>query len=199
MVLPYEVKYLAVLAKHMDVPEPLFERLPTGFYAWVITGYCPFYDAANRACRIHHEKPLACKMFPLLVNPSTLELSVSSACEWIKKNLSELTNLGEKVEEVFSSEFNAVKELVTALYRIGEKGLISLILLGDEIEGLFEGLANRCTIIKFLKSSIVRGLYLVLLSDCSKDSVEDLLRDLGKFNIPYVDGVLIATKPAEHR
>lgn len=66
--------------------------------------------------------------------------------------------------------------------------LTPLILLGDRIEDLFKKLVNRCTVIKFLRSSIVNGLYLVLLSECNKDHVERMLRDLGGDpNVSYMD------------
>jgi len=198
IVLPHEARYIALLAEHMGIPEPRFERLPAGFYVWIVSGYCPFYDEASKACRIHGEKPLACRMFPLLVNPSTLELSVSSACEWIRRNIDELADLGESVEKVFPSEFSAVKELVTVLYKSAEGGLVSLMLLGDNVKEVFRELASKCTIIKFIESNVVEGLHLMLLSDCSEDYVKSVLHDPGKeVSISHIGKVQVPAKPAE--
>lgn len=182
VVLPHEVKYIRVLANYVGVQEQNFEPLPTGLYMWIIRGFCPFYDKASRACRIHSEKPLACTMFPLLINPSTLELLVSSACKWIRENIGKLlANLGEEVEEVFSAEFNAVKELIKILYAATTGGLISLIFISDNAEEVISKLVvNGCVVVKLLKSSIVKGLHLVLLSSCSKGGVENSLRNFEK-------------------
>ncbi len=86
-----------------------FKQISRGIWRFVIRGFCPFYDIRNRKCLIHEEKPLACKMFPLLVNPKNGVLMVSRACEWVNENWSEV--ISRNVSEVFPNEFRIAIEV----------------------------------------------------------------------------------------
>ncbi|HIP66343.1 MAG TPA: YkgJ family cysteine cluster protein [Pyrodictium sp.] len=78
-------------------------------YRWVIRGFCPFYDIVMRRCKIHEMKPLACQMFPLLVEVPSGKVMISSKCLWTKKNQKLLKELRrpEVIAHVFPSEFTA--------------------------------------------------------------------------------------------
>lgn len=172
--------YLGVLAQYMGVERLRFEELPMGLYRWVIVGYCPFYELASKSCRIHGEKPLACRMFPLLLNPSTLELLVSSACTWISENAYALQELGDYVEEIFPAEFSATRELVTILHAAETSNLVFSVFRGSpEVEKAFEGLRSNCNIIKYTTSSVVKGLGSLLVSECGKNEVKEVLSRRG--------------------
>ncbi|MCD6324320.1 MAG: YkgJ family cysteine cluster protein [Desulfurococcales archaeon] len=105
VVLPREKRRLEELAEAEGV-ELTFRKVGNeGLYRWVIKGYCPFYDVRSRGCRIYEERPLACRMFPLLLNPKTGEVSVSRACDWVVANFGEIMSGDPK--EVFPEELNA--------------------------------------------------------------------------------------------
>ena len=78
-------------------------------YRWVIRGFCPFYDIVMRRCKIHEMKPLACQMFPLLVEVPSGKVMISSKCLWTKKNQELLKELKtpEMIAHIFPSEFSA--------------------------------------------------------------------------------------------
>lgn len=177
ILLPHEARYIEVIASSLGLQRLVFEQLASGLYRWVIKGKCPFYDNARRACKIHGEKPLACKMFPLLVNTSTLELMVSSACKWVTENLQELAELGEGVEEVFPLEFNAVCELLSLLHIAFREGLVSVIYVGDSVGKALENKVNEC-IVKVTKSSVVKGLGMLIMLGRCEGPVEGLIRGL---------------------
>lgn len=125
IVFPWEKRLLEEVAENLGV-ELFFE--PTlvfkdeksvcviGLYRWVIKGYCPFFDKQTRLCIIHDSKPLACKMYPLLVEMPTNRLMVSAKCEWIKRHgvelLKRLENKPELIPVVFSNEFEAVRDVL---------------------------------------------------------------------------------------
>ncbi len=75
-------------------------------YRWIIKGRCPFNDPETGLCKIHAVKPLACKMFPLLLNPVTGEVSISQACSWVRAHLEEIKDKDPR--EVFPKEWEAV-------------------------------------------------------------------------------------------
>ncbi len=84
-----------------------FRRMREGLYQWVIEGFCPFYDVKKRGCSIYNYRPSSCRMFPLLLNPSTGEVSVSLLCDWVMENFSKLREASNPAE-VFPEEFKAV-------------------------------------------------------------------------------------------
>ncbi|MEL9990772.1 MAG: YkgJ family cysteine cluster protein [Thermoproteus sp.] len=55
-------------------------------YRWIITGWCPFFDKKSRRCTIHERKPLACKMFPLILDVKSGNIYLSENCIWVKQN-----------------------------------------------------------------------------------------------------------------
>ncbi len=84
-----------------------FRKMKEGLYQWVIEGFCPFYDVKKRGCSIYDHRPLPCRMFPLLLNPNTGEVSVSLLCDWVMENFSRLREASNPAE-VFPEEFKAV-------------------------------------------------------------------------------------------
>jgi len=85
------------------------EPLGGNFFRWLIRGFCPFYNIRTRRCLIHDKKPLACRIYPLLLNIRTGDVHVSTACDWVIKNLR--STLIHNVDEVFSEELMYVKIL----------------------------------------------------------------------------------------
>ncbi|MCU7788061.1 YkgJ family cysteine cluster protein [Pyrobaculum sp. 3827-6] len=74
-------------------------------YKWVIEGWCPFYKGR---CTIHEKKPLACRMYPLVLNLKTGEIYLSDKCLWVKIN-------GPKPLDHFPAEKEALRRLVVKL------------------------------------------------------------------------------------
>jgi len=171
ILLPHEVYYYKILAEHMGVKLE-FNKLESGLYRWVIKGYCPFYDHSTRSCRIHCEKPLACRMFPLLLDISENKLMVSSMCNWVKKCSESIkSTIGlEDVVRLFPCEYEALEELLTVLY--GGESIIAVAIKSSNIEKALSAISGECTIIKTIKSSIVEDLYLILVSNCTSNFVE---------------------------
>jgi len=108
ILLKEEVIKLRSLAKKYKV-NLNFKKIDSNFYLWIIDGFCPFYDVKKRRCLIHDEKPLSCKMFPLLLNIRTREVSASMLCDWVAKNINIIANLNLK--NVFPNEIEALIEL----------------------------------------------------------------------------------------
>lgn len=99
-------------------------------YRWVIKGFCPFYDITIKRCRIHEMKPLACQMFPLLVEVPSGRVMISGKCLWTKKNQKLLGELKtpEVIARVFPSEFSAaiavLQQYASILEAVKEEGLV---------------------------------------------------------------------------
>lgn len=74
-------------------------------YRWVIWGWCPFYRGK---CQIHDRKPLACRMYPLVLNATTGEVYLSERCLWVKVN-------GPRPLDHFPAEREALRRLVIKL------------------------------------------------------------------------------------
>lgn len=180
VLLPHEVYYLKALAEHMGLSELQFRELSNGMYQWIISGYCPFYDREKSSCRVNTEKPLSCNMFPLLINTATNELLVSSECSWIKRNINNLAELGEKAEEVFPHEIAAVKDLLTIIYGAIEDELKFVIFRSNQSLNEFNKLSGKCSILKLQESGNVKGLYLVLVTGCSEGDILEAVQGFGQ-------------------
>ncbi|NPA04510.1 MAG: YkgJ family cysteine cluster protein [Crenarchaeota archaeon] len=95
-------------------PVEAYGPLPGGgcvvvLYRWVVRGFCPFYDSVSRRCMIHELKPLACRMFPLLLELPSGRLMLSAACDAVRPPIR------GGVERVFPVELRAA-ETVLLLY-----------------------------------------------------------------------------------
>jgi len=99
-------------------------------YRWIIKGFCPFYDIFTRGCRIHEIKPLACQMFPLLIEVPSGRVMISSKCLWTKKNLGLLKELNtpEAIARTFPLEFSAaitvLQQYTSILEAVREERLV---------------------------------------------------------------------------
>jgi Fe-S-cluster containining protein len=106
-------------------------RCAVVLYRWVLKGFCPFYRLASSTCTIHDVKPLACRMYPLIVNVDSGEIVVSTKCDWVETHTEKLRELKGNVSEVllvFPHEGKAAveayvmyRELVTAVNELGLK------------------------------------------------------------------------------
>jgi len=105
-----EKRVLENLGKRRNL-ELKFEEIAKGLWKFVINGFCPFYDIKARRCSVHKHKPLACKMFPLLLNPKSGTIMVSRACEWVVENWDIV--ISKPVFEVFPQEFKIAIEAYT--------------------------------------------------------------------------------------
>lgn len=112
ILLESEVKKLRELYKKRG-KELVIVKIAEGIYRWVIKGFCPFYDLKRRRCGIYEYRPMACRMFPLILNPKTGEVGVSTACDWVVENLE--TILSNDPTEVFKEEFKAVTTIFKEL------------------------------------------------------------------------------------
>jgi len=176
ILLPHEVYYYKILARHLNVKLD-FTRLESGVYRWIIKGYCVFYDQSTRSCRIHSEKPLACRIFPLILDLSEFKLMVSLHCNWVKKCFKNIKNISSKNDLVllFPSEFEALGELITLLH--SKESVIAVAVRSSSIEKLLDMLGAECNVIKISKSSIIEDLNLLLLSNCTSEFVEKSLEN----------------------
>jgi hypothetical protein len=77
-------------------------------YRWIIKGWCPFFDRSSRRCVIHDRKPLACKMFPLVLDLNTGNIYLSENCIWVRQN-------GPKPLDDFPDEKGALMRVVRRL------------------------------------------------------------------------------------
>lgn|GEM_PF-904458 len=124
-VYPWEKRRLEQLAERRGLSlrfEPLMIYEAPGeqglcvvaMYRWVIRGYCPFFDRETRRCTIHGEKPLACRMYPLIIEMPSGNLMVSGKCDWVRRQglrlLKALEAQPELIPKVFPEEFNAAKQ-----------------------------------------------------------------------------------------
>ncbi|WP_167828120.1 YkgJ family cysteine cluster protein [Thermoproteus tenax] len=77
-------------------------------YRWIIDGWCPFFDRKSRKCTIHEKKPLACKMFPLVLDVKTGNVFLSENCLWVRQN-------GPRPLDDFPAEKKALMKVVVRL------------------------------------------------------------------------------------
>ncbi len=94
-----------------------FKYLGGIFYLWIINGFCPFYDIANNSCKIHKQKPISCKMFPLLLNIRTGEVHISYLCDWVQANLRKENIDPQEVVKAFKSELEVAIKLYNQVTR----------------------------------------------------------------------------------
>lgn len=102
VVLEDEIEVLKEEARRRGVVLEFRPYARPGLYKWVIKGWCPFYRGG---CTIHHKKPLACRMYPLVLNLKTGEIYLSEKCLWVKIN-------GPKPLDYFPTEREALKKVV---------------------------------------------------------------------------------------
>jgi len=94
LVFPWEKRLLERLARDKGI-EGLEFRPYAGYtdgdkayvllYKWIIKGVCPFLSGYK--CSIHRDKPLACKMYPLIIGWGDNTLRVSGSCPWVNDNI----------------------------------------------------------------------------------------------------------------
>ncbi len=90
-------------------------------YRWLIKGFCPFFNLREKVCTIHDDKPLACRMYPLLLDITGHKLSISLSCDWIraKKDVIRTSfNNINKIKEVFPTEFQAALEVLSYIENV---------------------------------------------------------------------------------
>ncbi len=120
-VFPWERRFLEERACELGLAKPVFEPeivfLDRGasvyvvlLYRWVIRGRCLFNRDGR--CIIHGEHPLACRMYPLIINYSDRTLRVSLQCRWVKENRDHVLS-GIDPSKVFSSELKPAVEAFT--------------------------------------------------------------------------------------
>ncbi len=117
-VFPWEKRFLEEKAISYGFDKPVFKPdivyldpvrgvYVVVLYKWVINGKCLFNKDGK--CIIHGEHPLACRMYPLIVNYSDKTLRVSLLCNWVREN-KEFIERGIDPSRVFNNELKyAVK------------------------------------------------------------------------------------------
>ena len=105
-------------------------RCAIAMYRWVIRGYCPFFDRETKKCTIHESKPLACRMYPLLVELPSGKLMLSGKCDWVRREKGVerlLARRPDLIGKVFPSELEAAKqafiEMNSIMRFVAENGL----------------------------------------------------------------------------
>lgn len=125
-VFPWEKRLLEELAEERGFSlefEPILVfrdregRCAVALYRWVIKGFCPFFHLPSRKCTIHEKKPLACKMYPLLLEMPSGRLMLSAKCEWVKRMgerlVRRLESKPDLIPRVFPGEFEAARTAFT--------------------------------------------------------------------------------------
>ncbi len=92
VVFPWEKRRLEELAGERGLSlrfDPLMVFCRGGdcvavLYRWVIEGDCPFL--VGDRCSIHPDRPLACRMYPLIVGFTDNTLRLSARCRWVEEN-----------------------------------------------------------------------------------------------------------------
>ncbi|MEM0351473.1 MAG: YkgJ family cysteine cluster protein [Sulfolobales archaeon] len=178
----HEVLYYTKIGELMNL-KLNFKNLGHGFYRFIIDGYCPFYDIPSRACQIQKEKPLSCKMFPILVNLASLEVSTSLMCPWVYENIDEISRglSGDDIEKVFSNEFKALKEVVKWVYTVPKNTPKLAVYFTTYFKNLasdiIKAITERYEVIKVTESSVVDGFYYILIEgDADPSYLESLLK-----------------------
>jgi Fe-S-cluster containining protein len=181
ILLPHEVYYLRILGKHIGVKLE-FKQLENGFYRWIIKGYCPFYDPKSHSCRIHVEKPLACRMFPLLLDIVNLGVVASSKCTWVGRCIGRIKSISSEGElaKIFPVEYEALKELLGVIY---SNGVIAVAFRAKASEDVLSKLREKCEITSCIESRLLEGLHLVLLTGCNSEFVEEVV---GSDNVEFL-------------
>ncbi len=110
-----EKRRLEKIAKLRNI-ELSFREVGEGLYEWVINGFCPFYDIESRGCVIYDERPIPCRMYPLLLNPQSGEVSMSLLCDWVADNFNEIVKIGDPLK-VFPNEVREAIVLFSSLRR----------------------------------------------------------------------------------
>lgn len=180
IVLPHEVALLRVLARRLEIRGDLvFEKTGSGFYRWVITGYCPFYDEEGRSCRIHADKPIACRIYPLLVNLFTMELSLSKACTWVNEHISVIEGGELNPRTTFPNEYQAVVELLELISHASNRGVTVLVIKGSP-RSVREVLNSaHCEVVSAREIGSARELFVVYTAGCDSEKVESLFSKFG--------------------
>ncbi len=128
IVFPWEKRLLEELAEKHGFKlrfEPILvlrrnDVCVVALYRWLIRGFCPFYDFSTRLCRIHYLKPLACRMYPLILDASHGRIIVSTKCAWVEHHLDQMKRIGERLLEVMPSEVKAAVEAFTYMKSMEE-------------------------------------------------------------------------------
>jgi len=76
-------------------------------YRWIINGRCPFLKGS--ICSIHANKPLSCRIFPLITDIEKSRIYISSRCRWILENRDYI--IVENVAQQFDEFSIAVKTM----------------------------------------------------------------------------------------
>lgn len=178
----HEVMYLSKLGELANISLG-FKNLGHGFYRFDITGFCPFYDISRRACRIHREKPLSCRMFPLLVDLSSLEVSTSLLCPWTHGNLERLSKglNSEELEKVFYEEFKAIKEVIEWVYTVSRTTPKSAVYFTTYYKELaldvIRSLSEKYKVLHVTESSVIDGFYYILIDgEVNPEHIDALLK-----------------------
>lgn len=83
----------------------------TYLYRWVIDGKCPFLR--DNLCIIHKDKPLSCKIYPLIVEVPESRIHVSARCKWVESNMENIDP--QDVPQIFDEFKIAVSMLAMVL------------------------------------------------------------------------------------
>ncbi len=81
------------------------EGIFTYIYRWKIQGRCPFL--LNGKCIIHEDKPLSCRIFPLIADIESSRIYVSGRCRWVREHKELISP--SSIPEVFDEFELAVK------------------------------------------------------------------------------------------
>lgn len=85
LVYPWEKRYIDTLVDNQVFkPHVCYVQKDTVLvflYRWVINGGCVFLN--GNECSIHSNKPLSCKMYPLIIGLDDDTLRVSSLCPYV--------------------------------------------------------------------------------------------------------------------
>lgn len=110
LVYPWEKRFIEnLVGKQLFKPYMCYSKgrtLAVLLYRWVINGVCVFLK--ENECLIHSDKPLSCKMYPLIIGLDDNTLRMSSLCPYASLEEARL-----RPEDYFSEEYRvALKNYV---------------------------------------------------------------------------------------
>ncbi|MEZ0394507.1 MAG: YkgJ family cysteine cluster protein [Desulfurococcaceae archaeon] len=190
VVLAHEVELLRSLAKIVGL-ELNFVPLAWPFLSWKIEGTCPFYDPQRKACTIHELKPIACKMFPLLLDMGSMTLYASGACKWVRDNADVIGSIVDErdIERIFPLEYGGLKELliVHEAYRRCEPVVVALWRKGPGHFRCSEA-CRRCVVAREGEVEVAGGVSGAVVVGCTAEEVRTSLGNVDLVSIAEVRG-----------
>jgi len=139
LVFPWEKRFLEKKSPNLFFKPYLVYRkdnqLLVLLYRWVVKGKCPFLDENGR-CGIHGEKPLVCKMYPLIIGLNDATIRVSGLCRYVREHHEEAT-IGDPFIVYRNEMIHALEGflIINMVRRVASRENWVEIIVGESVDG----------------------------------------------------------------